>query len=154
MFAKEPGGVLNDLQSGINKLFAQVWHSGIRTGPFDGQDWAPVVDVVEKPDRYVVAIELPGVSGNDVDVSCTPTELTVKGYKAPPADRGEQDPVAPAERNFGSFCRVLRFADPVRAEDISAELDKGVLQVVALKKVVTQATCVRIHVSETQTDSA
>jgi len=54
LLGKESLGSISDLQTGINRLFEQLWHSGIRTGPFDGQDWAPPVEVLEKHDRYEI----------------------------------------------------------------------------------------------------
>ena len=68
-FGKSVPGSLNDLQTGINRLFEQVWHSGIATGPLDGQECAPFLEVIEKNDRYVIEMELPGACREDVQVN-------------------------------------------------------------------------------------
>ncbi len=103
IFGRDVPGSLGELQEGINRLFEQVWHSGIRTGPFDGQDCAPAVDVVEKDDRYVVEVELPGVARADIDVSCSASSLTIKGQKVHAPWRLEGDRELFAERRYGSF---------------------------------------------------
>jgi HSP20 family protein len=148
LLGKESLGSISDLQTGINRLFEQLWHSGIRTGPFDGQDWAPPVEVLEKNDRYVVLAELAGVSAEDLEVSCTPSQLTIRGQKVHPDAREEQDHVCVDERSYGSFRRIIDFTDAVRAEDMSAKLEKGLLQVVAPKKTASSTTVVNIPVGE------
>ena len=51
---------LSDLQAEMNNLIERLWHTGLTTRPLDGQEWAPSVDVLEEPDRFVVKAEVPG----------------------------------------------------------------------------------------------
>ena len=148
IFGRDVPGSLGELQAGINRLFEQVWHSGIRTGPFDGQDCAPAVDVVEKADRYVVEIELPGVSRQDIDVSCSVSALTIKGQKVHSAVRQEGDHVMFAERRYGSFSRVVQFDEAVKSEKMTAKLENGVLLVSAPKKTVSTPQAVSIPIED------
>lgn len=146
-FGKDVPFSLGDLQSGINRMFDQVWHGGIKAGPFDGQDWAPPLDLIETNDRYIAEVELPGISLDDVEVSCTNTQLTIKGQKTHSSPE-EEDNTLVAERRYGGFCRVIPFAEPVRADALSAKLDNGVLRVEAPKKTVTETQAVRVSVKE------
>ena len=43
---------LGNLQDEMNKLFERLWHAGVAAGPFDGQKWAPFLDLHEYADRY------------------------------------------------------------------------------------------------------
>ena len=52
---------IDSLQSELSSLIGRWWHCGLATGPLDGQDWAPPVELTEETDAYRVAIELPGV---------------------------------------------------------------------------------------------
>lgn len=148
LFGKDVPTSLDDLQDGINRLFGQVWHSGIQTGPFDGQDCAPPLDVIEKNECYVIEIELPGVAREDVEVSCSDTQLSVRGQKVNSGSKQEGDQVLTAQRHFGSFSRVVRFADPVKSEDMSARLESGVLRIVAPKQTVSSSHVVQVSVEE------
>jgi HSP20 family protein len=148
LFGKEIPGSLTDLQTGINRLFEQVWHGGIRTGPFDGQDCAPPVDVIEKNDRYVVEMELPGAAREDIDVSCTATQLTVRGQKVHSPAREESDQPIIAERRCGGFSRIVPFAEAVKADEMSAKLENGLLRIVAPKKTITTSQAVNIAIEE------
>lgn len=145
-FGKDLSSPLGDLQAGINRLFDQVWHSGIQAGPFDGQDCAPPTDVIEKDDRYVVEVELPGISREDVDVSCTSSRLTITGQKVHCTSREEGDRVLSSERRFGGFSRVVEFADEVKSEELSAKLEEGLLRVIAPKKTVVTTHGVSIPI--------
>ena len=87
-FRKEGQFSLTDLQEEINRMFDRVWHGGLATGPLDGQEWAPSVDVLEEPDRCVVKAEVAGLETGDVDVSMSENILTIKGHKS--AERTEE----------------------------------------------------------------
>ncbi len=148
LFGKEIPGSLTDLQTGINRLFEQVWHGGIRTGPFDGQDCAPPVDVIEKNDRYVVEVELPGAAREDIDVSCTTTQLTIRGQKVHSSACEENDQTIIAERRFGGFARIVQFAEAVKADEMAAKLEDGLLRIIAPKKTVSASQAVNITIEE------
>lgn len=149
IFSKGMPNSLNDLQAGINRLFEQVWHGGISTGPFDGQECAPPIEMIEKPDRYIIEAELPGISREDVEVTCTASQLILKGHKPQTTARDQNDHVLLAERRYGGFSRVISFMEPVKAEDMSAKLDKGVLQIIAPKKTASTPRAVHVPISET-----
>ena len=75
---------LGNLQDEMNRLIERVWHSGVSTGPFDGQQWGPVLDVYEHDDAYLLFAELPGVDGSDVEVTVLNNTLTIRGEKRRP----------------------------------------------------------------------
>ena len=54
---KDLPGSLSELQAEMNNLFQRLWHAGVSTGPMDGMDWAPVLDVLEQPSD-VLAVEV------------------------------------------------------------------------------------------------
>lgn len=147
-FSKNIPNSLNDLQSGINRLFEQVWHGGISTGPLDGQECAPCIEMIDKPDRYVIEAELPGLSREDVEVTCTASQLTLKGHKPQTAARDQNDQLLLAERRYGGFSRIILFVEPVKAEEMSAKLDKGVLHIIAPKKTASTPRAVHVPISE------
>ncbi len=95
-------------------------------------DWSPAVDAYETADRYVVAVELAGLSRDDVHLEAQEDRLTLSGAR--PAR-----PVPPArfhqvERGHGPFTRSFAFAQPIDVEGIVAEFQDGVLTVTIPKK--------------------
>ena len=94
-----------------------------------GTAWAPPIDVYETEDRYVVTAEVPGVTREEIDVAVQDNHLRLRGTRAAqPAERGPLH-FHQVERGHGSFERTFRFADPVSTEQISADLQDGVLTI-------------------------
>lgn len=89
--------------------------------------WVPPVDLCEHPDRYVLTVEVPGLRRTDVTIDAEPQALIIRGRRPDAAccpDRYHQ-----LERGQGQFARSFRFAEPVDADRVSAELEDGVLTV-------------------------
>lgn len=94
-----------------------------------GTAWAPPIDVYETEDRYVLTIEVPGVTRDDIDVAVQDNRLRLRGVRpARPADGGTVH-FHQVERGHGSFERTFQFADPVETDGISADLRDGVLTI-------------------------
>jgi len=94
-----------------------------------GTAWAPPIDVYETEDRYVLTIEVPGVTRDDIDVAVHDNRLRLRGVRpARPAEGGTVH-FHQVERGHGSFERTFQFADPVETDGISADLRDGVLTI-------------------------
>lgn len=138
----------SEFQNEIDRLFQRFWHGGISTGPLDGQDWAPPVDVLEEEDRFVVRAEVPGLESRDIEVSVSGDRLTLKGHK--PTERREDDErnYLRSERRFGGFQRIIELPMSVDPEDVTAGCRKGVLEVVLVKKDENRPKAIRVDVSD------
>ena len=96
------------------------------TGPMSPSTWTPQFEVKETGDAFVVKADLPGVSGDDIEVAVTGRQLTVSGHRDA-EQRHEGDSYYTFERSYGSFTRVLQLPDSVDPENVQAELKDGVL---------------------------
>ena len=111
----------------------------LATGP---SGWTPPVDVFETPDRFVVMVELPGLTQDDVQLQHHEGRLTISGVRRERESACEQ--FHRIERGHGNFSRTFQLPLPIDTEAISAELRDGVLTVKCPK--VTEAAR-RIQVS-------
>lgn len=93
--------------------------------------WVPPVDLSERDDRYVLAVELPGLARDDVQIDVAEGTLTVRGQR--PGHPCCPERYQQLERGQGPFSRSFRFAEPIAADAITAELTDGVLTVVVPK---------------------
>lgn len=90
--------------------------------------WTPPVDILALPDRFVVRIDLPGISREAISITLQGNEVRVSGCKRAPA------PVAPhrrfhaVERGFGPFELEIPLPGPVVADAARARLRLGVLE--------------------------
>lgn len=118
---------VQDLRDEFDRLVDRVWHGGLSTAPLDGQDWAPRMDVHERPDGYVLRLEVPGVTAEEIDVSILKATVTIRGSKRAPQDVTEGSRNLRTECRFGSFCRRFELPGPVNEETVSASFKDGVL---------------------------
>ncbi len=144
-----PGKVsIEGLQSELSSLVERWWHCGVNTGPLDGQDWAPPVELAEDVDCYRVTLELPGVTRSSIDVTAVGTTLQVVGDKlsASGTDSASTAKMIYSERRYGGFKRLVNLPGPVRVNEITAVLNDGVLTVTLPKATGTGPQDVRIPI--------
>lgn len=100
-----------------------------------GQYWTPNMDAWETEHAFVVQLDLPGLTREQVEVNFDRNTLTVRGTREatiPEVENGEIR-VFFAERSPGAFSRSLRFPQYVEASKIEAAFSNGVLTVTVPK---------------------
>ena len=93
----------------------------------------PNLDVTETNDAFMINVDLPGVSEEEVDVSVTGNRLTVSGRREA-EDVQEGDRYVAIERAYGTFSRSFVLPDSADVDHIQAELTNGVLRVKVPKR--------------------
>ncbi|WP_019544692.1 Hsp20/alpha crystallin family protein [Streptomyces sulphureus] len=84
------------------------------------------MDAYREGDEYVIALDLPGVDPDAIDIDVERNMLTVKAERRPAGDRdGVQMELA--ERPLGAFSRQVVLADTLDTRQIAADYDAGVL---------------------------
>jgi HSP20 family protein len=103
---------------------------GLLTGPgaqMTVQPWAPPIAIYESAAEILVAIDVPGTTRDRVDVHLEAGLLVISGVRAPSPVDGQA--LRHAEARFGSFRRVVPLPPGLRTTEMSARLDRGVLEV-------------------------
>jgi HSP20 family protein len=113
----------DDLHRQIGQLMEEVW-SGTPFG--NGGPWAPVVDVEEAEDAWIVEAELPGVKKKDVNVEMRDSELEISGEIK---ERERKGILRRRTRRTGRFDYRVTLSGQVDADKIDADLNDGVLTV-------------------------
>lgn len=144
----EAAPAIEALQEGFHKLLERVWHAGMSAGPFDGQDWAPVLDMHEHDDHFVVLAEVPGVDAGEVDITLLGHSLTLRGAKRRPDAATDKNRALRAERRYGTFCRTIELPEGVDVERMTAKCSNGVLEIVLPKKESFKPRTVKVRVEE------
>ncbi len=99
-----------------------------RRFPLEEMVWSPAIDVLEKEDKFVVKVELPGVKEEDVDVSVAGDMLTISGEKQAESEVKKKGYYY-SESSYGSFSRSITMPSTVDAGKFEASYDKGVLEI-------------------------
>ena len=122
----DPARELSLLQGDVNRVFERFFGpQGVAAG--DAR-WAPALDIVEEGDRFVLHMDLPGMSDDDVEIELEDRLLRVSGERRDQRERSA-DGFRRIERSFGRFERVLTLPRGVDAEQVAASFDRGVLEI-------------------------
>jgi HSP20 family protein len=107
--------------------------------------WVPTTDIFAQGDDLVIRVELAGVDPDDVDLRFANGVLTVSGDRSPEFRGGVDEPTFYVrERFYGEFRRSITLPEGTRPEQIRAEFDDGLVEIVVLGA-VTRADSTRIE---------
>lgn len=103
---------------------------------FFGSDFSasnPSVNVVETENSYRVEVAAPGLEKEDFEVNVDNGFLTISARKEQ-KEETKGDRFMRREFNYSSFTRSFQLPDTVKAGDIAASYENGVLKVTLPKK--------------------
>jgi len=125
----QPSRQMEEAGRRFEDVFGRPFLPGIwRAFPSEEMVWAPAIDVIEKEDKFLVKVELPGVKEEDVNVTVTGGTLTIEGEKKAESEI-ERKGYYYRETSYGSFSRSITIPPTVDASKIEACYDKGVLEI-------------------------
>ena len=142
----DPVRDLFTLQDRMSRLFEEAAERRSRSGEDEGEieraDWIPAADIYEGEGEYLLALDLPGINRDALDVSLDEGRLTVRGERAAAEGVG----VRRAERPQGRFVRSFSLPDAVDRARISADYKDGVLLLRLPKRAGKQRGRVKIDI--------
>lgn len=118
----------------MNQLFNNFFHSDMQDdGSFGLSYWTPAVDVAELENEYIVNVELPGVSKEDVKITLESNILTIRGEKKEEKETKGNN-YRRLERSYGSFQRSFKLPTTVKSDKIDAVYKDGLLTITLPKE--------------------
>ena len=134
------------LQDRMNRLFEDATQRRAAetdtTDELERADWYPAADVLEQNDAYLIALDLPGIDRDKLDISIDDNRLTIKGERII-RDSTQQRRECPT----GRFVRTFSVPASVEQKNIRANYKDGVLEVSLPKQAEPKARRVQIKVS-------
>ena len=129
---------LRNLQTELDSMFQHFpFQAGISSR------WSPRVNTHETEDAFLIAVDLPGVSTEDVSISLEKGVLTVRGErKSPFGLNGEAKP-----RTNDKFEHSFPVPDTVDTEAIDATYKDGVMTITLRKAEASQPKQIQITVT-------
>jgi len=124
----EPFRELATLQSEVNRLFNSAFDAPTPGNGGSLRRWMPAMDLVETDDQFVLRADLPGMSEEDVRIEVEDGTLTVSGERKAEHET-KQEGYYRVERGYGAFSRSLTLPRGVDPSAVSANFDRGVLEV-------------------------
>jgi len=140
----DPFRWLSQMQREINRLFEEGF-SGRELEPISLKGWYPKLDVVETKDEVIVRADLPGMKQSDIEVSVSDGDLLIRGERKEEKEIKEENYYR-REREYGAFRRTVPLPKGVKAEQIKATYQDGILEVKFPKPEEAKAKQVKIEV--------
>ena len=144
----EPFREFVTLQDRMNRLFRELYPEG-REEALTTSTFAPPVDVYEDEHSITLKIEVPGIDEKDIDVRLENNTLTVHGERKIEKEEKEEN-YRRVERQYGSFTRTFTLPNTVDAENVTANYDKGVLNVQLAKKSEAKPKQIKVNVGSVE----
>jgi HSP20 family protein len=133
------------LQERMNRLFEDATERRGRVdeeNDIERSDWTPAADVYNGETEYVIAVDLPGIDRESLDISIDDNRLWIRGTRAI-----EQDAQQRTERPQGNFLRKFGPLPPtIDQQAIKADYKDGVLRLTLPKRAEQKSRRVEIKV--------
>ncbi|MFJ9902196.1 Hsp20/alpha crystallin family protein [Streptomyces sp. NPDC101152] len=117
---------LDDLRTRVDQLMHAAFTSGGWPAFGGTEPWAPMADIEDAEDAYLVELELPGMDKDQITVEVSEGELDVHGEVK---QREHSGAVRRHTRRIGHFDYRATLPPNADTEHISADLSNGVLTV-------------------------
>jgi HSP20 family protein len=116
----------------MRRVFNRMFSEGFAQLPTERQAaqsslFMPV-DIAETSEEFVVTAELPGTNPDDIEITLSDNQVTIKGQRAAEQEERRGNYLR-TERRFGSFCRSFALSSPVADDKVTASYKNGILEV-------------------------
>jgi len=130
--AKELLNVEREFNKLFNSLSTRFGFGANGDDEYDNAVWMPLTDIIEEDDRYVLQLDLPGVSKKEVKISYSNGQLIVSGERKQEKER-KGAAYHRVERAYGKYYRSFNLPDKIMEDKIEAEFKDGSLTVIIPK---------------------
>ncbi len=131
----QPLSLFGQLQDNVNNLLEgndaenrQLGNSRTVT-----RHWSPSVDIKETKGQYLLAVDLPGIAAEDIDITMDEGILILKGERKQESEE-ELDGFHRRERICGRFYRQFSLPETADVSLVEAKSSNGVLEIVIPKQ--------------------
>ena len=139
------------LQDELKQVFDRFFQTGDERDDSSvvTSQWAPLVDIREEGDRFVLYADLPGIDPQDVEVLMDKGILTIKGERKGEAAQ-QTERYSRIERPYGSFHRRFALPDSADPDSIEASGRDGVLIITIPKRPETKPRRIQVGAGATR----
>ena len=134
------------LQDRMNRLFEDATQrrtqSNEANDEFERADWTPAADIYESESGYTIALDLPGIKREALEIDIDDNRLLVKGTRVVDASTARR-----SERPRGKFLRSFTIPGSIDQGKIGAEYKDGVLQIRLPKRAEQKAQKIEVKIS-------
>jgi len=141
---------MQDRMNRMNRLFRESYNPEAPEEALTTTSFAPPVDIYEDEHNITLKLEVPGIDEKDIDVRIEGNTLTVHGERKIETDEKEEN-FRRVERQYGSFTRSFTLPSSVDLGQVSADYEKGVLNIKLAKKTEAKPKQIKVNVGSEKT---
>jgi HSP20 family protein len=133
------------LQDRMNRLFEDATQRRSQSSgedEFERADWTPAADIYETETGFLIALDVPGIKREALEIDIDDNRLMVKGIRVVDETRTRR-----TERPRGKFLRAFAVPASVDQARIAAEYKDGVLQIRLPKRAEQKAQKIEVKIS-------
>ena len=132
-----PSRELLNVEREFNKLFNTFnrrygFDDSTTNEELENAVWSPLTDISENKDQYILKMDLPGVSKENLKLSFHDGELIISGERK--QEKEDKDSkYHRIERTYGKYYRSFTLPQTIQADKINAEFKDGQLTITVPK---------------------
>ena len=116
----------------LDNLFEGFFRPFRRDWPAAASPTVPAMDVVERENDYVIRLDMPGVTRDNIDITLADGVLTVTG-EVRKEEQQRTDHMIREERYYGKMSRSVRLGQQIDEKKVVANYKDGVLELILPK---------------------
>ena len=121
-------------------IFPSYWDKAMSILP---ETRIPVVDVEDNEKDYRLKAEMPGFKKEDIEIDVDDNSVAITGAVGWKYDKKEHEYLC-KERACKTFYRVMDLPEEIKADEVTADLTAGVLEITLPKKAPKQKRKVKV----------
>jgi HSP20 family protein len=130
----DPFEEMDRMERNMDKIFREGFRR-VKNYQQAGKFFEPDTDFLDKGDKYLLRMDIPGMAKDQIQINATDGSITVSGERHTEKQETADDKgYYRIERSSGSFRRTLPLPPDSAAEKISAKYENGVLEITVPKQ--------------------
>ncbi len=125
---QEMDSIFEDLDRTLDRFFGRPFRERRKEGLR-----APALDMRDLGDRYLIEAEIPGIKKDDIEIELRDDSMVIQAETTEETEEEGEDYLR-RERGYRSFYRRLPLPEEVEQDEVTAELDQGILTIDLPKK--------------------
>jgi HSP20 family protein len=95
--------------------------------------WQPATDVIETEDKFIVIMDIAGISADNMNVTYKGGYLIIKGFRDDPVPQEKIKGYHKKEIDSGYFERSIKLNSRIQRDNIDAKYENGFLKITLIK---------------------
>ncbi|KYC50259.1 MAG: Small heat shock protein HSP16.5 [Candidatus Methanofastidiosum methylothiophilum] len=143
---------MRKMQEEIERAFPDFWRRTPLLSPSESKEGEvikyrrPLTDLKETENEFIMELEMPGITKDDIDIKVTEDLIEIKAEKNyQKKEEDEKKGYFFQERRYQGFYRSIPLPSGIKPEETEAKFDNGVLEII-MKKTEEKEKALKVNI--------